>query len=309
MIAARVGYYIPLIERSILMQKQPWSIGISLLLAFALSSLSAAFPVTVVDDRGHSIAIGAIPERIVAVGALYAEIALDLGAGDRLVAVAESPDNPTGTVHLPSVGPTYAPSVELIVAFEPDLVLGATDWGGERPALEAAGIVVLTTPLLTSVASIFDAIETIGHALGAADQSTRLIGRIATEIVEEETAILGRAAVRAAFLYASSTDDPPYTAGAGAIEHELIFRAGGTNVFADVQGFPQVSFEEVIARNPDVIFTAPTQIENILANPLLQTVSAVVEGQVFGVRASVVASTRVAEALRAMIEALHGTGP
>jgi len=284
-------------------------IGLTALLVLAVASLAVAYPVTVTDDRGQELALETAPLRIVAVGALYAEIVVDLGIGDRLIAIADSDDNPASLDGLASVGPTYAPNVELIMGFDPDIVLGATDWGGERPALEAAGIPVLTTPMLTSISSLFNSIRTIGTALGVEVQSTLLAGRIATDIIEAEAAILDTPAISATFLYASSPDDPPYTAGAGAIEHELILRAGGDNVFADVEGFPQISFEEIIARNPDVIFTAPSQIENILANPLLQAVSAVDAGRVFGIKASVVASTRVAEALRAMIEALHDTDP
>ena len=284
-------------------------VAVATTIVLSLALLAGAFPVTVVDDRGHEITIESMPERIVAVGALYAEIVGDLGAIDRLIAVAESPDNPTATADLPSVGPTYAPSVELILGFGPDLVLGATDWGGERPSLEAAGVTVLTTRLLTSVTEIFESIRTIGRAIGADEEGALLIGRIAAEIVESEAAILGKPAVPAAYLYASSPNDPPYAAGSGSLENELILRAGGTNVFSDAQGFPQVAFEEIITRNPYVIFTAPSHIENITNNLFLQSVSAVVDGRVVGIRASVVASTRVAEALRAMIEALHGATP
>ncbi|MFC2081618.1 ABC transporter substrate-binding protein [Candidatus Bipolaricaulota bacterium] len=267
------------------------------------------FPVTVADDRNTPITIESAPQRIVVVAALYAEIIIGLDAADRLIAAAESPDNPTEATDLPSVGPTYAPNVELIVGFEPDLVLGATDWGGERPALEAAGITVLTTPLLTSVSSILDSIRTVARAIGETERGALLVGRIAAEIVQAEEAALGLPQVSVAFLYATSQDDPPYTAGSGAIENELILRAGGRNVFGDVEGFPQIGFEDILTRNPDVIFTAPSQIAYIVDNPLLQSVSAVANGRVIGIRASVVASTQVAEALRVMIEALHGARP
>ena len=292
------------------MSKTTVAIGLAIvLLTVALSSSLGAFPVTVIDDRGQEITIERSPERIVAIGALYAQVVVDLGAIDRLVAIGETEDNPAAVADLPSVGPTYAPNVELILGYEPDLVLGATDWGGERPALEAAGVTVLTLPWVTSIATIFETIRVIGVGLGADENGALLIGRIASEIVEAEALVLGKPTVSAAFLYAASPDDPPYAAGSGAIENELILRAGGSNVFTDVQDFPQISFEEVIERDPDVIFTAPSQIENITGNPFLQSVSAVASGRVVGIRASVVTSTRVAEALLAMIEALHGVEP
>ncbi|MEE8593456.1 MAG: ABC transporter substrate-binding protein [Candidatus Bipolaricaulota bacterium] len=283
-----------------------------LILVTVLSTSSFAtgsFPISVIDDRGETIVIDERPERIVAVNALYAEIIVDLGALDRLIAVADSPDNPEATSGLPSVGPTYAFNVELIVGFEADLVLGATDWGGERPTLESAGITVLTTPLLASVPDIFSSIESIAAAIGSNSEGAKLVGRIAREIVDAEALVLGLPAVAVAFLYAGTPGDPPYAAGAGAIENELIMRAGGTNVFADVEGFPQVSFESILEKDPVVIFTAPSHIGNLLQHPLLQGVSAIRSGRVVGIRASVIASTQVSQGLRAMIEALHGIAP
>ena len=187
----------PTTERAVLMRTISLTIGVAAALTVGLVVLADAFPVTVIDDRGHAITIESLPRRIVAVGALYAEIAVDLGAIDRLVAVAESADNPVATSNLPTVGPTYAPNVELILGVEPDLVLGATDWGGERPTLEAVGVTVLTTPLLTSVPSILESIRTIGTALGANKESALLIGKIAADVIDAETAVLGRPAVLA----------------------------------------------------------------------------------------------------------------
>ncbi len=282
---------------------------VMLLVLFAEFANGDPFPVTVTDDRGQAITVDAMPQRIITVGALYAEIVIDLGAVDRLIAVADSPDNPHDTVGLPSIGPAYAPSVELMISLDPDLVLGATDWGGERPALEAAGITVLTTPMLTSVSDIFAAIHTVGAAIGRESESAELIGRIAERIVNSEAASLGKPRVAAAFLYASSPNAPPYAAGAGTIEHELILRAGGENVFSDIEGFPQVGLEEILTRDPAVIFTDPSQVENITGNPLLQNVAAVRNGRVVGIGASQVASTQVDVALRAMVQALHGVSP
>ena len=273
-----------------------------------LSAHSAELPVTVVDERGLENTIPARPERIVVAGVtLYTEIVLDIGAGERIVGVASSPDNPPEVAGLPEVGPSFSPSVEVILGLEPDLVLGA--WGAVRDQLEAAGIVVLTAGrpggLIVSIPDIFATIRAVGTAVGNLEQAERLIGRIAERIIETESLVLGLRSVGAAFLYMMAPDTPPYAAGSESIEHELILRAGGTNSFADVSGFPQVSLEEVLARGPEVIFTDPSQVENILQSRLLQGLSAVRDRRVFGVKASATTSTRVAETLRTMAELLH----
>lgn len=168
---------------------------------------------------------------------------------------------------------------------------------------------VLTTLMLTSVSDIFASMRSVGAAVGKELEGSLLIRQIAEEILSMETSVLGEPKRTAAFLYASSPDAAPYDNGTGTIEHELILRAGGTDVLSDIEGFMQVSFEEILKRNPDVIFTAPSQIENITLNPLLQSLAAVRNGRVVGIRASEVASTQVAEALRMMIETLHALKP
>ncbi len=273
-------------------------------LALCVMALANGFPVTVVDDRGQEITIPERPERIVVAGTtLYTEILLDIGAGDRIVGVASSPDNPPEVADLPKVGPSYSPSVEAILALGPDLVLGA--WGATRDGLEAAGVTVLTTGWITGLPDIFKTIRTVGLAVGSAAEADKLIGRIAEEVVEIESKVLGLPPVRAAFLYMSGPDTPPYAAGAGSIESELILRAGGTNVFADVTGFPQVSLEEVVKRDPQVIFTDPAQVENFYGSKVLLGITAVEEKRVYGIKASAVTSTRVAEALAEMARCLH----
>jgi len=281
---------------------------LALLMSSGLVASAQQYPVTVIDDRGIEIAITSRPERIVTIGALYTEILIDLGASDRLVAVADSPNNPQVVGGLASVGPSYAPNVEVILSLEPDLVLGATDWGGERPALEEAGVVVLTASLLTGLPDLFVAIRAVGTAVGLLDVAEAMIGRIAEVSIGVESTALRPTRVRTAFLYAGSADAPPYAAGSGTIENELILRVGGQNVFADVDGFPQVSFEAVISRNPEVIFTDPSQIVNITGNPLLEGISAVTDGRVHGIKASHVTSTKVADVLQAMAEFLHPQG-
>jgi len=277
----------------------------AMLLVFATAAVG--YPTTVVDDRGQEITIESAPQRVVSLNALYTQIIVDLDLADHLVALGESDDNPEAVADLPSVGPAFTPNVELILGQEPDLVLGANDWGGERQALEAAGITVFTTAWLTDMVSIFDTIRAIAATLDAGEAADLLIGRIASDIIEAESTILGLPEVSAAFLYASTAEDAPYAAGGDSIESELILRAGGSNVFSELVWSPQISFEDLLDRNPEVIFTDPSQIENVLANPFMQSLDAVVNGRVYGVSGSDVTSTRVADALLAIIDGLHGT--
>ncbi len=275
--------------------------------ALSLVGLVWAFPVTVVDDRGMEITIAQRPERIVVLLPLYAEILMDLGAEGTIVGLADSPDNPPELSGLPSVGPSFSPSLEAIVALEPDLVLGA--WGDIRDKLEELGITVLTVGgpggYIRGIVDIFDAIRTVGVAAGLGERAAALTGTIAEEIVRIEARVLGLPKLKVAFIYMSAPDTAPWAAGRGTPENELILRAGGENVFADLVGFPQASLEELVTRDPEVILTDPSQVGNILESKLLQSISAVRDGRVYGIKASAAISTRVAEVLRKLAELLH----
>lgn len=278
----------------------------TLAVLIGVAGFAQQYPVTVVDDRGLEITIESQPNRIIVAGIpLYTEILMDIGALNRVIAVAESPDNPPEVGDLETVGPSFSPNVEVILSLEPDLVLGAGDWGGERAKLESAGITVLTTPLITGIPDIFATIRTVGTAIGLREEAEVLIARIAEEIVTIESRVLDEEPLKTAFLYASMPDAPPYAAGSGAIESELILRAGGENIFADLTGFPQVNLEEIVSRDPEVLFTDPSQVVNITDNPLLKGVSAVKNGRVYGINASQLLSTKVAEVLKMMSEFLH----
>jgi ABC-type Fe3+-hydroxamate transport system substrate-binding protein len=71
-------------------------------------------------------------------------------------------------------------------------------------------------------------------------------------------------------------EQPPMTVGQGSFLNELLERAGGENLFADVMGTDGVvSLEAVAARDPDLIFTTAQGPSAFASRPEWQTVPAV----------------------------------
>lgn len=279
-----------------------------LFMALVVSVLGAAFPVEVVDDRGQAILILAEPQRVVVAGvALYAEILVDLGLAGRVVGVSTAPGLPEALAGVPRIGPAFAPSFELILALEPDVVLGA--WGETREKLERLGIIVVTgggpEGWIQGITDVFRVILLVGQVMGATARAEALVGQLAQEIVTLESKLLDQPKKGAVFLYLLAPDSPPFAAGRGTPEHELLLRAGGANLFSDVTGYPQVSLEELLRRDPEVIFTDPAQVENFEASALLRDLRAVREKKVVGIPAAWVVSTKLGRALELMARALH----
>ncbi len=279
-----------------------------LLLMIGLAGFNASWAQdnsTIIDDRGQTIIIPGSIERVVVAGTpLFTEIMLDLGASDLLVGITDSPDNPIEAAGIATVGPSFpSPNLELIVELEPDVVLGAVF--DVRDQLESLGLTVITpVSFITSIEDLFLLIKGVGFVVDRDAEAASIINSISRDIIFLESQVIQETPRRAAFLFASA-DNPPFASGKGSLEGELLSRAGGINVFSDVPGGNVVSFESVLERDPEVIFTAPSQVENIINNPLYEEVTAVQQGNVFGISASSLTSTRVIEALEQMAEKLH----
>jgi iron complex transport system substrate-binding protein len=205
---------------------------------------------------------------------------------------------------VPRIGPSFpSPNLELIIELEPDVVFGAVF--DVRDQLESAGLTVITpVSFITQIQDLLDLIAVMGLVLDRTDTARDVIRQIALDIVEIEGVVIQQAPVRTALLFPSA-DSPPFASGSGSFENELLLRAGGDNIFSDVAGFPQVSFEAVIERDPEVIFVDVSQVEAITSNPLLAEVTAVKNNNVIGINASSLTSTRVAESLEIFARALH----
>jgi iron complex transport system substrate-binding protein len=264
----------------------------------------AGYPVKVVDDRGKEITIPKRPERIIVAGpALYAEILVDLGAASRVVGITESPDNPPEFAKVEKLGSVFAPNIEKIIALRPDVIFGASS--KPREALEAVGLIVVTTPFISSSIDVFKSVRTIGLVIeGELQKSDALVGRTSESIVTDEAKVLELVRPSVAILYPSA-EAPPFAAGGVTPENEILLRAGGLNVFADVQGYKQISFEELIKRNPEIILTDPAQVTLITGNRLLREIRAVKNGKVYGVKASAWTSSRIGKTLRQVAELMH----
>ena len=78
-----------------------------------------------------------------------------------------------------------------------------------------------------------------------------------------------------------------WTAGKGTFMDELATICGLTNAFADVEGWAEISEEQVLSRNPDYIVTitmyygdGPTPVEEIASRPGWDVLTAVQEGRI-----------------------------
>lgn len=241
-----------------------------------------------------------VPQRIVSLSPAATEIVCAVGAFDRLVARSDFCDYPPEVKSLPSVGgfDGKTVSIETILAFSPDFVYmtkGMHDFL-VRP-LESQGIRTYLSEA-DSVQSILDEISEIGRITGNQKKAAEVCKAIADELEE----IRSLSSDERPSVYWEIWDSPYMSIGANSFLNELVFIAGGENIFSEVrQTYPIVSDEAVIAANPAVIFISDTYKngeEAIKARDGWQNVDAVKNGRIYSLNADIISrpGPRIAQA-------------
>ncbi len=297
-----------------------------------------------VDDCGTAVPVGDPPERIFAVFHNAVELAHALGMSDRLVGSAYL-DNPI----LPDYAEAQAatryyetiPSREEMLTRRPDFVMSGftsafTPQGfGTRADLADIGIRTWLSPALcpsedgadqddlavdhVPLTMVYDEILDLGAVFDQTERAERLVAAMRRDI-GDVTAALAHVDDRPRVAVLNLPDGGQYRVfGGGDIVETIIQTAGGDPVFADVPGrVERISVEEVIARDPDVIFVpaccgadigpeaAQDVIDGMLAEPALANVAAVRHRRVHPVTfAEMSPGIRVADAVRNVARHLH----
>jgi len=144
------------------------------------------------------------------------------------------------------------PSIERIIALKPQVVLVSTASQLEAftRQLDQQNIAVyVTNP--QSLEDVFKSIQSLGVLFGHEDSTNILVADLRARAAAVEVATKGVKPIR---VFYQVSDEPLYTIGREAYLTDLIGRAGGVSVTADVPGaFPRYSDETALAARPDAI--------------------------------------------------------
>ncbi|NIP56918.1 MAG: ABC transporter substrate-binding protein [Gemmatimonadetes bacterium] len=200
------------------------------------------------------MALDGPPSRVVSLLPSLTELVLALGEGERLVARTRYDRDPR-VRDLPSVGGGLRPNLETIGRLLPDLVLTWADEGDDRlvDRLEALHIPVYSADSQTLI-DIRRHTKNLGRMLDVEKRADRLLDSIDQGLAQIRSRVDG---VERPTVFYVVWLDPPTTAGPKTYLDSLISIAGGTNAFFDAPArWPQVSLEEVLRRDPDVVVLA-----------------------------------------------------
>lgn len=292
------------------MDKKLIILGIGIALAVAIIVLSASM-----HDLDYSDDVKCI-ERIVSLAPSNTEILFALGLGDKVVGVTSYCNYPPEAIKKDKIGGYNTVDIEKVVSLKPDLVLAAYGNGEETTErLKKLGlnVVVVSSKPEKSIEDTLDEIRYVGKITGRDKDADSLCNEMKERIKEITDKTENVDKVRVAHI---CWHEPLYVAGSETLQSDLIEKAGGENVFSDVEGWHTVGIEDLIIKNPDVIIVSSgtgmggeknVTYDYILKEKRLKDINAVRNDRVYLIDADIVSRSgpRIVDALEEVARVLH----
>ena len=243
--------------------------------------------VTVTDMTGREITLSEPATRVVALSAADCEVLYAVGAGDLLVGRGEYCDYPAEVLNVPAVQSGMETNIEQIIALDPQVLLMSTMAQSEEQIaqLEAAGIQVVVSDA-RDIEGVYTAINLIGALTGHKTEAAGVVENMKSTF-SDLAARAGELEGKSVYFEVSPLQYGLWTAGSGTFMDEIATMLGLKNIFASATGWSEISEEQVLEANPDIIVTiamyfgeGQTPVEEILSRAGWQDVTAVKNGDI-----------------------------
>lgn len=216
--------------------------------------------ITVEDDLGNEILLDEPAAKVISISPSLTEILFSVGAGDRLIGRDSNSMYPEEAATAVDLGGMWdGIPVEDILALEPDLILAGEIFAPDAiQELRDLGLVVYWQKNPADFEGLFENMMDIAVLTGTEDVAADIINALSDRVAALDEKLAPVEELPLVF-YELDASDPanPYTPGADTFISFVISRAKGTNLGDTLEGsWVQVSSEELLAQNPDIILLA-----------------------------------------------------
>lgn len=251
---------------------------------------------TVTDSAGRTVALPGTIERIVVTcyGGAAHEVAV-LGAAEKIVA------QPSDRIfrqflkmyprfrEIPDAGSFDNVNLERILALRPDLVVaGVVSPQGNRKIARLGIPVFVVAVGRADIPLLMKEFLTLGQMLGAEGCAAELVAAWQTKLgwIEKRLSAVPETCRKKVFYASHGSVSPLNTGGRGSWGHHFITAAGGVNVAASLGPSQEMTVEQLLVWDPDVIVVSHSRaaqdpVAAILTNPKLASIKAIRENAVY----------------------------
>ena len=273
------------------------------------------WPLIVTDDLGNTIEFQEYPEAIVSLSPSMTEILFAIGAGDQVVGRDDFSLYPEAALEVESVGSLWeGVPTEPILAMEPDLVVAAQIVSEEEvQVLRDLGLPVYWQSNPTNFEELYENLLDISKMTGHEKETMLLVTDLKNRVESVATTLAGVDQTPSVFYELDATEPAnPWTTGSGTFIDYIISMAGGANAAAALQGdYAQISAEELIAINPEIILLADALYgvtpESVAERPGWNVIAAVQNGAIYPIDPNMmsVPGPRLVDALEETAKLIH----
>ncbi|MDK6028354.1 ABC transporter substrate-binding protein [Ignisphaera sp. 4213-co] len=290
------------------------------------TTVSLSWPRKVVDALGREITFDAPPQRVVSTIPSITENLFALGVGTKVIGVDQYSNYPPEVLDLINkgsiavVGKPWTLDIEKIAALKPDIVFMCRGVKPQEtqfaPKLEEMGIKTffLTCDTAKDQYDIYKDLRLLGQIFGVEQKAEEVISNIDKKISSIINKLVNVSRPRVLQLAG-----PPswglWSAGGDTFIGWLIKTAGGSNIASTYSGWPQLSYEYILSKDPEVIIITAHDVDaksvykEVSSSPLVNT-TAWKKGRVYlltGEADDVLSrpGPRIAEALEILAKIIH----
>ncbi|OLS27849.1 MAG: Cobalamin-binding protein precursor [Candidatus Heimdallarchaeota archaeon LC_2] len=232
---------------------------------------------SVTDANGTEIKFEQAPETIVSTAPSITEILFALNLGDEIVGITTQADYPEEISGLKAdgtfteIGGFFTPNLEIIITLEAEVIFTISDIQSHIELTES--LRALNRPVVVlygghSIENIYKNIVLISNIMDSGKDGNELVQTMKDQI-NLISDITDNEAISPSILYALWLD-PISTTGNDTFVSEIINHSGGKNVFEDQSSWITIGFEDLIAKNPEVILISATYLPQTPEEYLLQ---------------------------------------
>jgi iron complex transport system substrate-binding protein len=261
--------------------------------------------ITIVDSAGTAVEVPQPLERIAVWDPSAAEVIRALGAGDKIIGISDSMTDPMYADYWPelqdrpTISSWHEPDYEKVIDVEPQVIFTIVGYPSDaEEALEPAGIKVIRMRF-NALGTITANIRTLGTILQKENEAEEFVNFLQQklDLIEARVKEMEPEARKRVYFEAGHRDY--FSWGPGSVADELITKAGGINIFADLDvSGSEVDPEEILVRELDVVIkdnmgvdyggynaTSTSDIEakrdEMMSRPGWRGLGAVSDGQVY----------------------------